>query len=82
MLVGMSSYATDTPSPDCITPPTCKENESLNNACECVEDPPIDPPPGDDLPIDKNLILLGFVAVSFGSYTIYKKHKPIKKASN
>jgi hypothetical protein len=36
----------------------------------------VPPPPGE--PIDENLILLGFVALSFGLYTIYK---PIKKAS-
>jgi hypothetical protein len=39
---------------------------------------PIIVPPA---PIGENLLLLGFVAVLFGSYTIYKTYKPIKKAS-
>jgi len=33
-------------------------------------------------PIDEKIILLGFAAILFGSYTIYKTYKPIKKASN
>ena len=49
--------------------PPCPDPE--NNPCTT---------PG--LPIDNNLILLGFAALVFGSYTIYKTYKPIKKASN
>ena len=41
---------------------------------------PPKPPKDKNVPIDENLILLGFVAVSFGSYSIYKKYKPIKKS--
>lgn len=49
--------------------------EDPNDPEKCIDNPP---PPG-DFPIDKNLLLLGLVAVSFGTYTIYKTHKSIKK---
>nr|WP_315151804.1 hypothetical protein [uncultured Flavobacterium sp.] len=44
-------------------------------------DPPIDPPPEEDAPIDGNITILILIAVLFGIYTIYKyklnKKRPI-----
>lgn len=41
-------------------------------------EPPIDPPPTEDAPINENILILIFIAVLFGIYIIYN-HKLNKK---